>query len=116
MRRGPESATRGPPPGPWPGLILTRYPLLVSTGPRSSRARTRAKTYSSERYRWQIDGNHTSTSPHQEVTNSTGRVFRVGEKARRILGYDRWVVITTAAWLAMCLARLFEYTWGALSG
>ena len=53
--------------------------------------------------------------PHQEITNSTGRVFRVGETPRQILGYDRWVVIT-AAWLVMCLAGLLEYTWGALSG
>src|SRR5215472_2288782 len=51
----------------------------------------------------------------QQVTNSTGRVFRVGEAPRQILGYNRWVVIM-AAWLAMCLAGLLEYTWGALSG
>ena len=57
----------------------------------------------------------TTTVPYQEVTNSTGRVFRVGETPRQILGYDRGVVII-AAWLAMCLAGLLEYTWGALSG
>src|SRR5215472_3672268 len=51
----------------------------------------------------------------QQVTNSTGRVFRVGEAPRQILGYNRWVVIM-AAWLAMCLAGLLEYTWAALSG
>ena len=53
--------------------------------------------------------------PYREVTNSTGRVFRVGESPRQLLGYDRWVVIM-AAWLAMCLSGLLEYTWGALSG
>jgi MFS family permease len=53
--------------------------------------------------------------PYQEVTNSTGRVFRIGETPRQILGYERWVVIM-AAWLAMGLAGLLEYTWGALSG
>jgi OFA family oxalate/formate antiporter-like MFS transporter len=57
----------------------------------------------------------TSTSAtYQEVVNDTGRVFRVGETPRDILGYGRWVPIM-AAWLAMCLAGLLEYTWGALS-
>ena len=51
----------------------------------------------------------------QQVTNSTGRVFRVGETPRQILGYNRGYVIL-AAWLAMCLAGLLEYTWAALSG
>ena len=45
----------------------------------------------------------------QEVTNSTGRVFRVGETPEDILGWGRWVPIM-AAWLAMCLAGLLEYT------
>jgi MFS family permease len=49
------------------------------------------------------------------VTNATGRVFRVGETPRDILGHARWVPIM-AAWLAMCLAGLLEYTWGALNG
>jgi MFS transporter, OFA family, oxalate/formate antiporter len=57
----------------------------------------------------------TISVPYQEVTNSTGRVFRIGETPKQILGYDRWVVII-AAWLAMGLAGLLEYTWGALSG
>jgi MFS transporter, OFA family, oxalate/formate antiporter len=52
---------------------------------------------------------------YQEVTNDTGRVFRVGEEPKQILGYPRWVVIM-AAWAAMCLAGLLEYTWGSLSG
>jgi MFS transporter, OFA family, oxalate/formate antiporter len=42
-------------------------------------------------------------------------VFRVGETPREILGFPRWVPIM-AAWLAMCLAGLLEYTWGALNG
>jgi MFS family permease len=53
--------------------------------------------------------------PYQEITNDTGRVFRIGESPRDILGHGRWVPIT-AAWLAMCLAGLLEYTWGALNG
>src|SRR5579875_222731 len=56
-----------------------------------------------------------SPLPYNVLTNSTGRVFRVGEDPKAILGYPRWVVIM-AAWLAMCLAGLLEYTWGALSG
>jgi MFS transporter, OFA family, oxalate/formate antiporter len=56
-----------------------------------------------------------SNLPYKIVTNDTGRVFRVGEEPRQILGYGRWVPIA-AAWLAMCLAGLLEYTWGALNG
>jgi OFA family oxalate/formate antiporter-like MFS transporter len=56
-----------------------------------------------------------TTISYQEISNSTGRIFRVGETPRQLLGYNRWVVIV-AAWLAMCLAGLLEYTWGALSG
>ena len=55
------------------------------------------------------------TANYQVVTNATGRVFRVGETPRDILGTGRWVPIM-AAWLAMCLAGLLEYTWGALNG
>ncbi len=55
------------------------------------------------------------TANFQVVTNATGRVFRVGETPRDIMGYGRWVPIM-AAWLAMCLAGLLEYTWGALNG
>jgi OFA family oxalate/formate antiporter-like MFS transporter len=53
---------------------------------------------------------------YQEIVNDTGRVFRVGEKPEDILGYPRWVAGVAAPWLAMCLAGLLEYTWGALSG
>jgi MFS transporter, OFA family, oxalate/formate antiporter len=55
------------------------------------------------------------TVNYQVVKNSTGRVFRVGETPRDIMGFGRWVPIM-AAWLAMCLAGLLEYTWGALNG
>ena len=53
--------------------------------------------------------------PYQEIVNDTGRVFRVGEDPKALLGYPRGVVIM-AAWLAMMLAGVLEYTWGALSG
>jgi len=51
----------------------------------------------------------------QQVTNSTGRVFRVGETDKDILGYPRTVILW-AAWLAMCLSGLLEYTWGIVAG
>jgi MFS transporter, OFA family, oxalate/formate antiporter len=60
-------------------------------------------------------GATTEHATYQEVTNATGRVFRVGEEPRQLMGYGRWVPIM-AAWLAMCLAGLLEYTWGALNG
>src|ERR1700729_1095012 len=55
-----------------------------------------------------------SNLSYQEVINATGRVFRVGEEPRDILGHGRWVQII-AAWVAMMLAGLLEYTWGALN-
>ena len=56
----------------------------------------------------------TGQANYEVVTNATGRVFRVGETPRDVLGHGRWVPIM-AAWLAMCLAGLLEYTWGALN-
>jgi MFS transporter, OFA family, oxalate/formate antiporter len=52
--------------------------------------------------------------PYRELTNATGRVFRVGEEPKQILGYPR-VVVIMCAWLCMCLAGLLEYTWAALA-
>src|SRR5215831_3505346 len=57
----------------------------------------------------------TGNTAFQEVTNATGRVFRVGETDRGILGYPRGVILW-AAWLAMCLSGLLEYTWGTVAG
>ena len=59
-------------------------------------------------------GATTGQANYEVVTNPTGRVFRVGETPRDVLGHGRWVPIM-AAWLAMCLAGLLEYTWGALN-
>src|SRR5438105_10581190 len=53
--------------------------------------------------------------PYREIVNETGRVFRIGEDPKTLLGYPRWVVIV-AAWLAMTLGGVLEYTWGALAG
>jgi OFA family oxalate/formate antiporter-like MFS transporter len=57
----------------------------------------------------------TSEASYREITNETGRVFRIGEDPKQILGYSRWVPII-AGWVVMMLAGLLEYTWGALSG
>jgi len=59
-------------------------------------------------------GATTGQANYDVLTNATGRVFRVGETPRELLGHGRWVPIM-AAWLAMCLAGLLEYTWGALN-
>ena len=55
------------------------------------------------------------TAGHRLITNETGRVFRVGETPKQLIGYSR-VTVIMAAWGVMCLAGLLEYTWGALSG
>jgi len=56
-----------------------------------------------------------STGYREVVNPDTGRMFRVGETDKQLLGYKRSVVIW-AAWGAMCLSGLVEYTWGSLSG
>ncbi len=55
------------------------------------------------------------TGYREIIHPDTGRMFRVGESDQQLLGYSRSRVIW-AAWLAMCLSGLVEYTWGALSG
>jgi MFS transporter, OFA family, oxalate/formate antiporter len=56
-----------------------------------------------------------SAAGYRLIENENGRVFRVGESPRQLLGYNRSVVIW-ASWFVMCLAGLVEYTWGALNG
>jgi OFA family oxalate/formate antiporter-like MFS transporter len=55
------------------------------------------------------------TANYRLITNETGRVFRVGETPKQLIGYSRLAVIMSA-WAVMCLSGLVEYTWGALSG
>src|SRR5438105_4557201 len=62
-----------------------------------------------------MPGTAGAAQPYREIVNDTGRVFRVGEDPKTLLGYPRWVVIL-AAWLAVTLAGVLEYTWGALAG
>src|SRR5260370_11210712 len=100
-----------------PGRCRTGTSRAPNPARRTRLTRTRATSVSYERYRWRQMGATTESSslPYQVVTNKTGRVFRVGESPRDILGHGRWVPIM-AAWLAMCLAGLLEYTWGTVSG
>ncbi|MFJ6573451.1 OFA family MFS transporter [Streptomyces sp. NPDC091292] len=56
-------------------------------------------------------------SPHahrsyREVTDSRGRVYRVGESDRQILGLPRWTMVALP-WLAMLAISVFEYAFGA---
>lgn len=56
-----------------------------------------------------------SSSVHyQEVRDARGRVFRVGESPRDIMGYSRLVMLFLP-WLGMMLASTLEYGWGAAS-
>ena len=49
------------------------------------------------------------TANYRLITNETGRVFRVGETPKQLIGYSRLAVIMSA-WAVMCLSGLVEYT------
>lgn len=52
---------------------------------------------------------------YQELTDVNGRVYRVGESPRDILGRSRaWMV--WLPWVAMIAVSVFEYGWGAVVG
>lgn len=53
--------------------------------------------------------------PYQLLRDATGRVFRVGESPRDIMGYSRLVMLFLP-WIGMMLASTLEYGWGAASG
>jgi MFS family permease len=51
----------------------------------------------------------------QEITDSNGRVYRVGESPQDIMGRSRtWMVFLP--WIAMMAVSVFEYGWGAAAG
>ena len=50
-------------------------------------------------------------APYREVTDSYGRVYRVGETPKELTGRPRWVFILVP-WIAMMLISVFEYGWG----
>lgn len=49
---------------------------------------------------------------YREVTDENGRVYRIGESPKDIMGYGRWVMILVP-WIAMLAISTFEYGWGA---
>ncbi|MEV0318598.1 OFA family MFS transporter [Streptomyces sp. NPDC050658] len=49
---------------------------------------------------------------YQEVTDARGRVYRVGESDREILGRPRWTMVVLP-WVAMLAISVFEYAYGA---
>lgn len=53
-------------------------------------------------------------STYKEVVDHNGRVYRVGEAARDLMGHDR-ILMLVLPWIAMMLASALEYGWGAAS-
>ncbi|MEU1294067.1 OFA family MFS transporter [Streptomyces sp. NPDC005840] len=50
--------------------------------------------------------------PYREVTDPRGRVYRVGESDRDILGHSRTIMVYLP-WLAMMAISVFEYAYGS---
>jgi hypothetical protein len=50
--------------------------------------------------------------PYREVTDSRGRVYRVGETDRDILGHSRKLMVYLP-WIAMMAISVFEYAYGS---
>jgi hypothetical protein len=50
--------------------------------------------------------------PYCEVTDSHGRVYRVGESDRDILGHSRGLMVHLP-WIAMMAISVFEYAYGS---
>ena len=49
---------------------------------------------------------------YHEITDDHGRIYRVGESDRQILGLPRWTMVALP-WLAMLAISVFEYAFGA---
>ncbi|GGV04577.1 OFA family MFS transporter [Streptomyces spectabilis] len=49
---------------------------------------------------------------YRELTDARGRVYRVGESDRQILGRPRWTMVVLP-WVAMIAISVFEYAYGA---
>lgn len=50
--------------------------------------------------------------PYREVTDANGRVYRVGETDRDILGHSRKLMVYLP-WLTMMAISVFEYAYGS---
>jgi len=55
---------------------------------------------------------HPRPTPYREVTDSRGRVYRVGETDRDILGHSRKLMVYLP-WIAMMAISVFEYAYGS---
>lgn len=53
-------------------------------------------------------------STYKELVDDNGRVYRVGESPKTLMGYGR-IVMIILPWIAMMLASTLEYGWGAAS-
>ncbi|AUW95646.1 OFA family MFS transporter [Sulfobacillus sp. hq2] len=52
--------------------------------------------------------------PYKEVRDQNGRIYRIGESPRDIMGQGR-IVMIILPWIGMMLASTLEYGWGAAS-
>lgn len=52
------------------------------------------------------------TRPYREITDARGRVYRVGETDRDLLGHSRRLMVYLP-WLAMMAISVFEYAYGS---
>jgi MFS family permease len=52
---------------------------------------------------------------YQEIIDDNGRVYRIGESPRDILGRSRSFMVWLP-WIAMMAVSVFEYGWGAVEG
>ncbi|MEU7577068.1 OFA family MFS transporter [Streptomyces sp. NPDC041068] len=62
-----------------------------------------------------IAGHHAPVDPdatYREVVDARGRVYRIGESDREILGRPRWTMVALP-WAAMLAISVFEYAYGA---
>ncbi|GHH82043.1 MFS transporter [Streptomyces sulfonofaciens] len=53
-----------------------------------------------------------ATAPYREVTDGKGRVYRIGESDRDILGHSRKLMVYLP-WVAMMAISVFEYAYGS---
>ncbi|MGW4619579.1 OFA family MFS transporter [Streptomyces sp. NPDC004592] len=57
-------------------------------------------------------GSDAANRPYREVTDTHGRVYRIGETDRDILGHSRKIMVYLP-WIAMMAISVFEYAYGS---
>ncbi|MCW2898564.1 MAG: major facilitator superfamily 1 [Streptosporangiaceae bacterium] len=53
-----------------------------------------------------------SATNYSEIKDNKGRVYRIGESDRDILGHPRWLMVVLP-WIAMMAISVFEYAYGS---